>query len=188
MLVLLNLQNQSFHIPFTVAAGPDLTPCCGECTPANARYLASTHGLLNQSPSLLCNLIVHAQSLSCVPFVTRPFFFATLCNPMNCSPPGSSVQGIFQARILAWVAISYSRGSSSSKDRTRVSCVSCIGKRILYHFTTWAAPYNLVMKALKKGIMFHLASSSSIWPRRAEKLHNCRWITSSVQGWIITTH
>ena len=36
----------------------------------------------------------------------------TLCNPMDCSPPGSSVHGIFQARILEWVAISYSRGFS----------------------------------------------------------------------------
>ena len=161
MLVLLKLQNQSFHIPFTAAAGPDL-PMLWQCTPANARHLASSHGPLNQIPSLLYNLIVHAQSLGCVPFATPPLFFVTLYNPMNCSPPGSSVQGIFQARILAWFAISYSRGSSSSKDRTRVSCVSCIGKRILYHFTTWAAPYNLVMKALKKGIMSHLASSSSI--------------------------
>ena len=36
----------------------------------------------------------------------------TLCDPMDCSPPGSSVHGIFQARILEWVAISFSRGSS----------------------------------------------------------------------------
>ena len=36
----------------------------------------------------------------------------TLCNPKNCSPPGSSVHGILQARILEWVAISFSRGSS----------------------------------------------------------------------------
>ena len=36
----------------------------------------------------------------------------TLCNPMDCSPPGSSVHGIFQARVLEWVAISFSRGSS----------------------------------------------------------------------------
>ena len=46
----------------------------------------------------------------------------TLCDPMNCSPPGSSVHGIFQARILKWVAISFSRGSSLHKDQTWVSC------------------------------------------------------------------
>ena len=42
----------------------------------------------------------------------------TLCDPMNCSPPGSSVRGIFQATILEWVAISFSRGSSLHKEQT----------------------------------------------------------------------
>ena len=42
-------------------------------------------------------------------------------NPMDYSPPGSSVQGIFQARILKWVAISSSRGSSQSRDQNRIS-------------------------------------------------------------------
>ena len=44
-------------------------------------------------------------------------------------PPGSSVHGVFQARILEWVAVSYSRGSS--RDQTCVSCVSSISRRIL---------------------------------------------------------
>ena len=47
----------------------------------------------------------------------------TLCNCMDCSLPGSSVHGIFQARILEWVAISFSRRSSPPRDRTRVSCI-----------------------------------------------------------------
>ena len=51
----------------------------------------------------------------------------TLCNPMDYSPPGSSVHGVLQARILEWVAISSSRGSSQSKDGTCVSYVSCTG-------------------------------------------------------------
>ena len=55
------------------------------------------------------------------------------CNPMDCSPPGSSVHGIFQARILGWVAISFSRRSSLPRDRTHISCVSCITRWILYH-------------------------------------------------------
>ena len=46
----------------------------------------------------------------------------TLCDPMDCSPPGSSVHGIFQARVLEWVAISSSRGSSRPRDWTHVSC------------------------------------------------------------------
>ena len=71
---------------------------------------------------------MHAQLLSYVQlFVT----------PMDCRPPGFSVHGIFQARILEWIATSSSRGSSRPSDQTRVSCVSCIGRWILYHWTTW---------------------------------------------------
>ena len=56
-----------------------------------------------------------------------------LCNPMDCSPPGSSVHGIFQARILEWVVIFSSKGSSWPMDRT---CVSCGGRWIIYHWAT----------------------------------------------------
>ena len=58
-------------------------------------------------------------------------------DPMGYSPPGSSVHGISQARILEWVAISFSRGSSRPRDWTRISC---IGRQILYHWATWEAP------------------------------------------------
>ena len=61
------------------------------------------------------------------------------CDPMNCSLPGSSVHGIFQARILEWVAISFSRRFSRARDQTQGSC---IGKQILYHWATWEAPYT----------------------------------------------
>ena len=50
----------------------------------------------------------------------------TLCNPLDCSPPGSSVYGILQARILEWVAISFFRGSSWPRDQTPISCISCM--------------------------------------------------------------
>ena len=56
----------------------------------------------------------------------------TLCNPMDCSPPGSSVHGILKARTLEWVAISFSRGSSRPRDWTRFSCIA--GRS----FTNWA--------------------------------------------------
>ena len=60
-----------------------------------------------------------------------------LCDPLDCSPPGSSVHRISQARILEWVVISFPRGSSQSRgsagDRT---CVSCVGRWILYHWAT----------------------------------------------------
>ena len=48
----------------------------------------------------------------------------TLCDPMDCGPPGSSVHGVLQARILEWVAISLFRGSSQPRDRTRVSYIA----------------------------------------------------------------
>ena len=54
---------------------------------------------------------------------------------MSCSPPGSTAHGIFQARMLKWVAISFSRGSSQPRDWTSISCVSCISRQILYPCT-----------------------------------------------------
>ena len=56
---------------------------------------------------------------------------STLCNPMDCSLPGSSVHGISQERTLEWVAIPFSRGSSQCRDQSRVSCIA--GK----FFTIW---------------------------------------------------
>ena len=57
----------------------------------------------------------------------------TLCHSMDCRSPGSSVHGVFQVRILEWVAISFSRGSSQLRDRTLVSCTA--GRL----FTVWAS-------------------------------------------------
>ena len=58
---------------------------------------------------------------------------STLLCPMDCNLTGSSINGIFQARTLEWVAISYSRASSQPRDPTQVSSVSCIAGRF---FTT----------------------------------------------------
>ena len=55
----------------------------------------------------------------------------TLCDPMDCGPPGSSVDGILQARILEWVATSFSRGTSRPRHGTRVSCIT--GRSFLNH-------------------------------------------------------
>ena len=60
-----------------------------------------------------------------------------LCNPMDGNPPVSSVHGILQARILEWVATSYSRRSSWPRDWTQVSCVSCTAGRFFSTSTTW---------------------------------------------------
>ena len=76
--------------------------------PASARALA---------PSLSCMLCSVAQS------------YLTLCDPLVSSPPGFSVRGILQARILEWVAMPFSRGSSWPRDQTHFSCVSCTAGR-----------------------------------------------------------
>ena len=60
-----------------------------------------------------------------------------LCDLKDCSPPGSSVHGILQARILEWVAMPPSRGSSGPKDQTHISYISCIGSGFFF----WEAPF-----------------------------------------------
>ena len=60
----------------------------------------------------------------------------TLFDSMDSSSPRSSVYGILQARTLEWVAISFSRGTSQSKDLTCISFISCIFRQIFYHCTT----------------------------------------------------
>ena len=72
----------------------------------------------------------------------------TLYDPVDCSSPGSSVHGISQTRILEWVAISFSRGSSWPRDWI---CISCIGRQILYHWATrevWVFLLSLLLCSL----------------------------------------
>ena len=64
-------------------------------------------------------------------------FMSTLYDPMDCTLPGSSAHGILQARVLEWVAISFSRGSSQPRDRTHVSWID---GWVLYYWATWKAP------------------------------------------------
>ena len=81
-----------------------------------------SHTIINMVKDHMC---MHAKSLQSCP---------TLCDPMDYSPPGSSVHDILQARILEWVANSSSKGSSRRRDWTHVSCVSCIAGTC---FSTW---------------------------------------------------
>ena len=68
----------------------------------------------------------------CVFVCLVPQLCSTLYDIIDCSPPGSSVHGLLQARILEWVAIPFSRGSSWPKDQTQVSCIAG------GFFTVWA--------------------------------------------------
>ena len=74
----------------------------------------------------------------CVSPVTQSY--PTLHDPMDCSPPGSSVRGISQARILEWFAISSSRESSQFRDGTHISS---IGRWILYQCHLGSLPFSL---------------------------------------------
>ena len=64
----------------------------------------------------------------------------TLFNPMHCCPPGSSVHRILQARVLEWVVMPSSRGSSQPRDWTCISYVSCIGRWVPYHSCHLGSP------------------------------------------------
>ena len=78
----------------------------------------------------------------------------TLCDPMNyCSPAGSSIHGSFQATVLEWVAISFSRGSSQPRDQTQVSQIS--GRR----FTVWATREKQNSNQSKIGVDHYFKSS-----------------------------
>ena len=83
----------------------------------------------------------------------------TLCDPMDCSLPGSSVHGTFQARILEWAAISFSKESSQPRDRTQASCI--VGRR----FTVWAIRefYNMYSVQFSR-----LVISNSLRPRELQ--------------------
>ena len=77
----------------------------------------------------------------------------TLCDCMDCNPLGSSVHGISQVRVLEWVAISYSRGSSQPRDRSSVSCVSYIAGGFFYGWAPWLA---LTKQEIVNRICFYL--------------------------------
>ena len=79
------------------------------------------------------NIYVCVCTDMCVGGVLSRSVGSTLCDPMDYNPPGSSAHEILQARILEWVAIPYSRGSSQPRDQTRISYSSCIGRQVLYH-------------------------------------------------------
>ena len=85
-------------------------------------------GVTNSSLSLAAEAILIEE-----PRNVHSCSVTSFCNPTDYSPSGSSAHRIFQARTLEWDATPYSGGSSGPRDQTHVSCVPCIGRRILYH-------------------------------------------------------
>ena len=94
---------------------------------------------LSFPPSLPLSLSLYIYMCVCVCVCVCAQWYPHLCDPISCSPPGSSAHGIFQARILECIAISYSRGSSWLRDQTQDSGISCKDRKILYHCTIWEA-------------------------------------------------
>ena len=95
---------------------------------------------------------------------------STICDPMDCNSLGSSVYGIFQARILKGVAISYSRESSCSRDQT---CNSHIGKQVLYHCATWEAQRQPRHGALISRLVQWPGQAWTLWEGMQRRLQSC---------------
>ena len=96
----------------------------------------------------------------------------TLCDPVDCSLPGSSIHGIFQARVLEWVAISFSKWSSQPRDWTQVS--SIVGWR----FTVWASREVLQRSEqllIKKGAN---RKPTELRVKKPERLIKVSWLTT----------
>ena len=98
---------------------------------------------------------------------------------MDCSLPGFSIHGTSQARILEWVAISFSRGSSQPRDWTHVSCGFCIGRQILYHWATWEASAPPQPKSLCFTRISHEPSSLTPRPPGVEQFQSCNFSSVS---------
>ena len=128
-------------------------------------------GKAGNAESIIFSTCVHAQALqSCL----------TLCDPMDCSLPGSSVHGVLQARILEWVAMPSSKGSSQPRNRTYVSSTA---GRFFTHWATWETlqPHGLYGPWNSSGQNTGVGSLSllqGIFPTQGSNpgLPHCRWI------------
>ena len=121
------IKTQQFcHSPNCLSAAHLQSPLPSPSTTGQHRSALSWQLCLKMTVCVCC---VRSVAWSC----------PTLCSPTDCSPPGSSVR-VFQARILERIPISYSRGSSRPRDRTRVSCNSCTAGRFFITSVTWEAP------------------------------------------------
>ena len=116
--------------------------------------------------------------LPCVFVCSIAHLCLTLCDPMDYSPLGSSVHGIFPARILEWVTISFSRGSSQPKDWS-ISGISCIGWQILHHWATWETLWLTIWSS---------NSTSSYVHKIIESKDSSRYLYTSVCSSIIETN
>ena len=108
-------------------------------------------------PTALCQSVLSVSSIVCVHTLSLPLC-PSLWDLLDCSPPGSSAHGILQAKVLEWVAISFSRGSSWPWSWTHVSYASCTGGQTLYHWATCIISYQLQMAPLEQWIKCSFSS------------------------------
>ena len=107
--------------------------------------------------------------------------YVRLCNPMDCSLPGSSVHGIFQARVLEWVAMSFSRRSSWPRNRTQVSHI--VGRRFTSEppGKSLGTP-NLFIFILEMGIIIWIKTDDYHWGITDSM--DMGWVDSGSWWWI----
>ena len=101
----------------------------------------------------------------------------TLWDPMDCSPPASSVHGILQARKLEWVAMPSCSGSSQTRDWTCVSYVACTGRQVLYHGSHLGSPLISLQWCISRIIHFTCVSLTRlVGSMRAGTVFGWSWI------------
>ena len=107
----------------------------------------------------------------------------TLCDPVNCSPPGSSVQGIPQARILEWVAMFSSRGSSQPRGRTRISYVPALTGRFFIASAHWEGPdhHDAYFKGMSR--TYSVVQGLGLWEGEMSMVSCMLYSCQSSLGW-----
>ena len=129
---------------------------------------------------------LRSSSLGCVFTVAK--LCSTLCGPMDCSPPGSSVHGISQARILKWVAISHSTGSFWTRGLACISCISCNGRWVLYHRILFLLiEFSAVLSRLVVPLLMWRQACAAVygaplWPSEEAEQHRPLLFPSTLHG------
>ena len=120
-----------------------LTNCTGEVQKLQGALIETDRGRvgmgLSQEEASKMRRVWSMKSDCCCLLTKWVMLCSTLCDPIDCSLPGSSVHWISQAKILEWFAISFSRESSPPRDWT---CISCTGRQILYQLSQQGSSYK----------------------------------------------
>ena len=135
------------------------------CSQHSTRDSQSTESGMGQGSVSLLNewldlFICIANAYTCAQSLQS---YQNLCEPTDCSLPGSSVHGILQARKLEWIAMPSSKGSSRSRYRTHVSCISCIAGGLFAYWVTWKVLVSLLWY-LKHFNLFKSNLGGPQWP------------------------